>query len=476
MDKQILDDYMQMLRSYFNPNYIGFAMHPEEGKDAKINDEFDKIKTDLEHIDNKLIEAGEQVYRLMNNTILRLNNIYTNIMMEKERFQDMQMLCNKYNDYDNVKLLDKTSYKGEFSYEDGIIAPYRTSARNVRIAVVDVSGNGYEGNKYVYKDYIYTNTVLNTALKNNITDKKDTTYYEYSRITVSNSEYVENKDFNKDNIEARCTITFQAEDDVNEIEITSDDTHIKVLNVAYSLDGKEYVDLDIPYISINNKLDSYGNYGYIYGSGKIVFPYKVRLFKITFESDGYQNDTLAYEQKLLPVDPNYNEPIIGTPALEINDQSVTTQNTITNVSDVMPEVDEVTTVVKSARRHVIRINGVSAGMYQYPAKTKIQTHELLNEEVYAIAVFANVYVPQGLNDDAVKFILTVNGRDYEVVPINSHKNGVKVIRFSTGYNNSTYTERIGEKIKSAYLSIIFTNTSKVTPYINNVKILLGGEL
>ena len=190
MDKQILDDYMQMLRSHFDSNYTGFAMHPEEGKDAKINDEFDKIKPDLEHIDNRLIEAGEQVYRLMNNTILRLNNIYTNIMMEKERFQDMQMLCNKYNDYDNVKLLDKTSYKGEFLYEDGIIAPYRTSARNVRIAVIDVSGNGYEGNKYVYKDYIYTNTVLNTALKNNITDRKDTTYYEYSRITVSNSEYV----------------------------------------------------------------------------------------------------------------------------------------------------------------------------------------------------------------------------------------------------------------------------------------------
>ena len=96
--------------------------------------------------------------------------------------------------------------------------------------------------------------------------------------------------------------------------------------------------------------------------------------------------------------------------------------------------------------------------------------------MYAISIFCNVYVPQGLGDDAVKFTLTINGVDYEVVPINSHRNGTKIIRFSTGNASSPYTERIGEIIKSARLTIVFTNTSKIAPRINNLKILFGGEL
>jgi hypothetical protein len=453
MDKQILDDYTAMLQSKYDPYYFGFLMHPEEGRESKINDELQNIKNDLVQIDTALVAAGDQIYKLMTNTILRLDNIHANIMTEKERYQDMQMLCNKYNDYDNVKLLDDTSFKGSFVYDDGTFSPYRTSTKSVKLAVLDVAGNGYEGNNYVYKDYIFTNTIVNSSIRNNMIDDKLTSYYEYSRITVGNDEDIDNEDFNKDNIEAQCTISFQAEEGINEIQIMSDDTNIEITNVSYSTDGVEYVDMKIPYISINNKLDSYENYGYIYGSGKIVFPQKTALFKVTFKSKGYKNDQIAYEKMLINIE-DFDETGI----------------------EMTPEVDEVITIVKSAKRHAIKINGIVGNLYQYIPKTKIQTHELLSQEVNAISLFANVYVPQSLDDDAVKFILTVNGEDYEVVPINSHLNGTKIIRFSTGNNSSPYTERLGEKIKSASLSVIFKNTAKAAPYINNVKILIGGEL
>ncbi len=281
MDKQILDDLTQSLKSSYDPYYIGFAMHPEEGKESKINDELLKIRDDLQQIDTALITAGEQVYALMTNTILRLNNIHSNIMMEKERYQDMQMLCNKYTDYDKVRSLDNTDFKGAFVYEEGDFAPSRNTSKSVNIHVVDVFGNGYEGNKYVYKDYIYSNTVLDTSVRTNITDDKITSYYEYSRITISNSEDEQLPDFNKDNKEAQCTITFQAEEPINEIDIRSDDSTVLITNIAYSVNGVDFVDMSIPYMSINNKLDSYENYGYVYGSGKIVFPSSVELFKVT---------------------------------------------------------------------------------------------------------------------------------------------------------------------------------------------------
>ncbi len=453
MDKQILDDYTAALQSKYDPYYFGFLMHPEEGRDSKINNELLNIRKDLLQIDTALVEAGTQVYDLMTNTILRLDNIHANIMTEKERYQDMQMLCNKYNDYYNVKPLTDKDFVGAFVYDNGEFSPYRTSTKAVQLAILDIYGNGYEGNKYVYKDYIFTNTVVNSSVRNNIIDDKITSYYEYSRITMSNDEDIDNVDFNKDNAEAQCTISFQAADGINEIEIKSDDTNIEITNVSYSLDGVDYIDMNLPYISINNKLDSYENYGYIYGSGKIIFPQKTALFKITFRSKGYKNDTIAYE-KMMINEEDFDETGI----------------------DIAPTIDKVTTVVKSARRHVIKLNSIVANMYQYSAKTKIQTHELLGQEVYAISLFSNVYVPQSLGDEAVKFIFTVNGEDYEVVPINSHLNGTKVVSFSTGNYNSPYTERIGEKIKSAYLSVIFKNTSKVAPYINNVKVLIGGEL
>lgn len=460
MDKQILDEYIRAIQSHYDPYYIGFAMHPEEGREAKINDELIKIQNDLIRADNALISAGQQVYNLMTNTISRLNNVHEKIMTEKERYQDMQMLCNKYNDYDNVRILTDDDFEGSYSCDKGDFSSLITKSQNVGLDIVSITGNGYEGNKYVYKDYVYSNTVLDTSIRSNLIDDKITSYYEYSRITVNNTEDATISDFNRDNKEAQCTITLQAERPINEVEIKSDDSNLLITKVSYSLDGIEFIDMDIPYITINNKLDSYENYGYIYGSGKVSFPDKVQLFRLTFQSNGYKNDTIAYQKALITEGLYYDET-----GIDVNADPIETY-----------EVDEVTTVVKSAQRHVIKINEISAGEYKYNVKNKMQSVELLTQEVYSIAFFANVYVPQGLGDDAIKFILTINGYDYEVVPINSHLNGIKVIRFSTGNGNNPYTERIGEKIKSAYLTVLFASTHKSSARVNNIKILLGGEL
>jgi hypothetical protein len=449
---------MSYVKNKYDKNYTGFSMHPEEGMETKLNDELINIQNDLIQIDNALIAAGTQVYNLMTKTLLRLDNIHTSIMTEKERFQDMQMLCNKYNDYDQVKLLKESDFQGKFNYENGVFSPPVSNEKSVKLHVIDVFGNGYEGNKYVYKDYAYTNKTLDTSIRTNITDSKVTSYYEYSRVTVSNAEENIISDFNKDNKEAVCTITFHAEEPVNEINIRSDNSDILIINVAYTLDGLTYTDLSLPYLSINNKLDSYENYGYVYGSGKIVFPEKVPMFKITFQSNGYNNDEIAYEKTLLVYEDYYDETgyVMDPDPIEVFTQ--------------------ITTPVESAKRHVIKLNEIDAGFYQYENKSKMQTYELINQDTYAIAVFANVYIPSGLTDDSVKFTLTINGIDYEVVPINSHLNGTKIVRFSTGNSSNVYTQRIGEKIKSAYLTISFSNETKLAPRVNNVKILLGGEL
>ena len=135
---------------------------------------------------------------------------------------------------------------------------------------------------------------------------------------------------------------------------------------------------------------------------------------------------------------------------------------------------------KEATERIIKlqdeINDISAYKNIFNRRSMIKSSELITADSYSIAVFANEYVPHTLDADAIKFILTVNGIDYDVVPINSNSNGIKVIRFSGGKSNTIYTQLINEKITSAYLSVVFNAQTDATAYVNNIKILIGGEI
>ena len=122
------------------------------------------------------------------------------------------------------------------------------------------------------------------------------------------------------------------------------------------------------------------------------------------------------------------------------------------------------------------INDISVYRKKYNTKTVIKTEELISAPSYSIGLFANVYMPESLPDDSIDFFLTINGQEYEVVPMNSHTNGTKIIRFSGGKSNTAYTELITERITSAYLTIAMYGTAELTPFISNIKILTGGEI
>jgi hypothetical protein len=319
-------------------------------------------------------------------------------------------------------------------------------AQKIALKVLDIYGNGYEGNKYVYNNYEYQQDTYDTSLRNNITDNKISTYYEYSRITIQDLLDETNTYFNKDSEYAQCTISFQAEDLVNYININTEDLGIEIVGVQYSFDGIKYNSIELSNkISINNKLDSYSNYGYVYGSGIIYVP-ACQFFKLTFITTKNKDDVIAYEK------------------------------TIFENTDDIPTVLTSTYIVPSAKRSAIKINDISAYKKIYNTKTKIQSNELLSTDCYSIGLFANVYIPYGLDNSAIKFLLTINGIDYEVVPINSNSNGIKIIRFSGGKSSSIYTQLISEKIHSAYLNIIYDNAADVSPIVNNIKILIGGEV
>lgn len=459
MDKQILDEYQKILLGEYKQNYEGLFFHPESGGDDKLNYALYDIYKDLITVDDHLINTGNAINDLMNNTIARLEEVKKDIMLEKERYQDIQMLCNKYTDFDNVKTLNDITFEGSYTYEnEAIYGPIKRNSK-VDINILHIDGNGYEGNKYVYNNFEYQEDTYDTSVRRNIFDNKINTYYEYSRITIQNDLEETNTYFNKDNTKARCTMSFAAKEAVNYIEISTEDSGISISNIQYSLDGIKYFDLKLKSkISINNKLDSYNNYGYIYGSGIISIPLS-KFFKITFETDRDTEDTIAYEKSI----------IVGE---EIDHSIIATGE----YYSVQPLVETSTYIVKGAKRSTIRINDISAYKRVFSEKMQIVSDELITTDAFSISIFSNVYVPEELDDRAVKFTLVVNGISYEMVPINSNLNGTKVIRFSGGKSSSIYTKLINEVIKSARLVITFSNKSTCTPYINNLKILIGGEI
>ena len=441
MDRYV-EDLKQSLQS--NMMYEKTYIHPEESGNEKINKAFNTGFEDVISIDKKIKETANKTSDLLKRTIDRLEVVKDTINAEKERLQDISMLCNLKTDYEKVIPLKDNDFTGEFTHEDGVFFSALNSSSSVKAQVINVEGNGYEGNKYVLKNNKYLENILSTKSRNAITDNNVSSYWEYSRITASSSEPYLISDFNTDSAEAKCTVTLKFASRVNELVIKSSLDNIKVTGIKYSNDEINFKDVPMLPFTINRKDDSYKNQGYIYGSNIISFP-DSKYAKITFESTSYLNEVIAFDR----VQANEDETI-----------------------------ENITTIVPTAKRHAIKINDINSRVKNYKTESTLKTGELISggTDVYAISVFANVYYPNNIAKDNVKFILTVNGIDYEVKPVNSHESGVKIIRFSEGKMPAEYTKYIGEKIQSASLKIVMNSEAKLTPYINNIKVLLGGEV
>ena len=296
MDKSILNEKRIVLSTDYTPQYEQLYIHPEEGEDFRINSSLAKINSDMKFVDDFLISKAKDLNSLLNAVSQRLDNIDLDIKSEQERLQDIKMLCNKYTDFDKVvPITSDTKLSGEYTINNNTFYAAIDKQTTAKLKVLDVVGNGIEGNKYVYKDYAYVQDSVNTSNRDFMIDKSLSSYYEYERITASASEDYLLNDFNTDSAEAKCTITFYSEKAVNLITITSDDDELNVIGIQYSNDGVEYYPLAIPTIKINNKLESYNNYEYICGDNKVFVP-EAKYIKITFQSSGTTDDVLAYDR------------------------------------------------------------------------------------------------------------------------------------------------------------------------------------
>lgn len=418
-------------------------IHPEEEIQKEIiENQFTDIIVDMQSLNYEVLEATKNYTSLMTDIVTRLNAVDTALEAERNRIQDMNIICGNYNEFTTVKQIKTSDVYGTVGLlGDYIFTAHTDNASVGKFGVTFVEGNGFAGNKFVYNNKEYAINNMNTSNEQNIYDGNPLTIYEYSRLTsIGNKTETTPAEINFDKEEARCSINIRCEDTISMLHLDMD-SHVILEDVLYSDDGIIYKSAWTTPKEINNINQSYIDPNYIYGTGVISFP-PSQFIKLQLASNGATDDKLAF---LFTDGSNAQQPI------------------------------ERTIELPNAKRHIIRISDITAHVGTF-SQGYLQTKELITNPVQSIAVFANEYIPEYFPDNKtyIQYILTVNGIDYDIVPVNSEKTGTKVIRVSNYSIIDDYIVHINETIKSASLKVVInTMDNNVTPYVSNVKICFG---
>lgn len=294
----------------YAPMYKFRPAHDQAEPSAKdLNEMINESYLDIEALIIGFRDAGKNFHELMLNTDAKLKRIKHQLLIEKEKLDDLNILCNQYSDFNTVINLDDSNLMGNFSYDNGIIAAQVQSHDPVTYTITSIEGNGYEGNDYVYKANKFLKESIDTSSRRFINDNNVLTVYEYSRITASNSEKEVFPNVNFDSVEAKLTISITSINEFNKIkmQVSSKDTFLT--GILTSTDGISYKNVLKQPIEMNNDTLKYEQINYIASSGMFCFP-STKYLKLVLESNGTTDDILAFEKvSVISTEPKTPEPV-----------------------------------------------------------------------------------------------------------------------------------------------------------------------
>ena len=287
-----------MKQDAYTPVFKIRESHPQAEPEVKdYNEMVMEAYVDLSALITGIRDCAQDYKDLMISTKNRLEAIKLSLLEEKEKQDDINILCNKFTDFNNVITFSTEDISGNYTFDQGIISAAVESNPMIDYTITSIDGNGYEGNDYVYKNNEFLNKVINTSNRDFIKDNSELTVYEYSRITANNSETDFNSDINLASIEAKCTITIASKSAFNKlcIKLSSKDTIL--YDLLTSIDGIKYTSVIDKPITIFSDYEKYNNKTseYIYNSGIVCFP-TTQFLKIVLQSNAITDDEIAFEK------------------------------------------------------------------------------------------------------------------------------------------------------------------------------------
>lgn len=270
----------------------------QEVAPTELNGMFNTIATDLNVLNYGLCTAASNIKTFMENVKMRLDGAQKIIVQEQERQQDLNMLCNNYSDFGMVVNMTPDDFTGNFSSDGELFLMDTANDNRVDIKIDSISGNGYEGNKYVYSNNAFQQESVDTSNRAFITDGSTITLYEYSRLTAETTETDVPPEVNFDSIEATCTIILTAKSTFNTVKLISDSKELKLLSIEVSDDGIIYKQVNSETYDLKNRFNKYNVQNYIPDSGIICFP-ETKYAKLVLQSAGYTLDSIAFYKTVI---------------------------------------------------------------------------------------------------------------------------------------------------------------------------------
>lgn len=418
----------------FDPHFIN---KEEEISYDNINQNVLEASFDILNLSMNIIDNVSEIENLVYETNERIKSIDEKIKAEEERVKDVNMICGNITDFNTIIPLaaNNFSIKSNLYQYRNCITASQVKEKKATLKLININGNGYVGNEYVVSkqsDFVMQKDLMNTANESYMYNNVSNLFWEYSRL-FSYDTSNKTDDINIDDLPVKVQLTFEAvsHDGINEI-VFSDTSDVHITAIEISDDNVNWHKTFEGDIIPNKQDNSYSDFTYIYGSGALVFP-NTKYVRLSM-----------YSHK---IDDN---------KIKINDN-----------------------INSGVFRKIIRISSIQGRRTEFNNGTGL-THNLIETgRAVTVGIFCNEYIPDFIRNNlknSVTYNLIVNGKQYNVIPINSDKKGIKFIKFSKTSLKENYVEYIDEPITSIQIGLTIPTAYNYSPYLANFKLCLGKQV
>lgn len=418
----------------FEPHYIN---DEEEISYDNVNQNVLETSFDILNLSMNVIDNVSEIENLMYDVDERIKSIDEKIQAEEERVKDVNMICGNITDFNTIIPLTVNNFSIKstlYQYRNCITAS-QVNEKKATLRLININGNGFVGNDYIVSkqsDLVMQKDLMDTSNESYMYDTIGNLFWEYSRLfsydSVNKSDIV-----NIDDLPVQVQLTFQSisNDGVNEI-VFSDTSEVHITAIEISDDNVNWHTTFEGDIVPNKQDNSYSDFTYIYGTGALVFP-TTQFVRLSMYSH------------------------------KIDDNKIKVNNTIN------PNI----------YRKVIRITSVEGRRTEFNNGTGLTPNLIESGRAIAVGIFCNEYVPDFIRNNLrneVTYTLIINGKQYNVVPINSNRRGIKFIKYSKTSLKENYVEYINEPISSIQIGLTIPTTYNYSPYLANFKLCLGKQV
>lgn len=440
-----MDEYSDILnilvnKSETDPIYTTKELNYEEPPSFENEQrELLEVAMDINSINNGIFEMKNKISELVDYVDYNIDSVKSAIKKEDDRISDINIICGQTSDYNMVIPVYSTDFSGGFeNIDDKYFGANIIEQEQVEYVITSISGNGIAGNKFVYRENgTFENEENDYSKEEYINDDNDVTKFEYSRLFTNDKKEAVDSIVNYDDKDVEVTITLSADTKFNKIKWMTETKGLIVTKLETSTDGIYFTSQAEKPLRNEGAEDLYNDSTYIYGSNILCFPYSYYV-RITFTSSNVENDIIAIKE------------------------------------------DNKVMVYSSTRRKKIAINNIKLYKSAYKSTSIVSGNIIVGGSVDKVALFSSEYIPNHFADKKyITYYLIINGDEQEVVPVNSDKEGIKIIKFSETDSSPTldsWIKTIKETIKTVQIKVVIeTPNDNETPYIGNLKLCLEKE-